>query len=208
MIFDHRIFAGISGLATFVAIFWASVSLKEEDLERKLINSIQVEVLATPPDRSQTAIEVALIAFGFDQNQAGTHPKFDQTLLDRGITEKMGYGQSKKVKVGPSAFDSWALLGSTLSHELEIHCLQNFIFISLADSLGLEGTTLAEREAYEWELLQGKRFGLIAEEKELIRATVDSYYPRDFRLSNRPKFQKSFASYLVKSSFSASERSR
>ncbi|MEI8026524.1 MAG: hypothetical protein WCI18_09255 [Pseudomonadota bacterium] len=208
MLFDHRIFAGFSSLALIAAVFWANAGVKKAIRNEQLTRSIEVEVNATPPELSQTSMELALIAYGFDLSLSGAHPSFDSKLSDRGITEKMGYEQGKIVKIGPSAFDSWALLGSTLSHELEIHCQQNFFLISLADSLGLYGTALAEREAYEWELKQGKRFGLIAEEQKLIRATVESYYPRDFRFSNKPKFQKSFASYLVKSSFLATDRSR
>jgi len=208
MFFDHRIFAGLLSLGLLSSVLWARSVLKGADLRQQLSNSIEVQVNATPPAKSQASIELALIAYGFDLAQSGTYPSMDMNLTDRGLTEKMGYEQSKKVKIGPSAFDTWALLGSTMSHELEIHCQQNFVFISIADALGLDGTDLAEREAYEWELKQGQRFGLLAEEKALIRATVDSYYPRDFRSSNRPKFQKSFASYLVKSSFSAADRAR
>ncbi len=208
MFFDHRVFAGISSLAFMGAMFWANTGIKNAIRDEMLTHSIEVEVNATPPEMSQTSIELALIAYGFDLSQSGAHPSFEGKLSDRGITEKMGYEQGKTVKIGPSAFDSWALLGSTLSHELEIHCQQNFFLISIADSLGLYGTSLAEREAYEWELKQGKRFGLISDEQKLIRATLESYYPRDFRFSNKPKFQKSFASYLVKSSFLAADRSR
>lgn len=208
MLFDHRILAGFSCLALMGAMFWANAGVKKAITKEQLTRSIEVEVSATPPEISQTSIELAVIAYGFDLSLSAAHPSFDSKLSDRGITEKLGYEQAKKVKVGPSAFDSWALLGSTLSHELEIHCQQNFFLISIADSLGLYGTDLAEREAYEWELKQGKRFGLISEEQKLIRATVEAYYPRDFRFSNKPKFQKSFASYLVKSSFLAADKSR
>ncbi len=208
MLFDHRIFAGLPCLALIGAMSWANTGIEKAMRNQQLARSIDVEVNAPPPAKSQASIELALIAYGFDLSQSGAHPSFDSKLGDRGVTEKMGYEQAKSVKVGPSAFDSWALLGSTLSHELEIHCQQNFFFISMADSLGLYGTDLAEREAYEWELKQGKRFGLLSDEQALIRATVESYYPRDFRFTNKPKFQKSFASYLVKSSFLAADSAR
>ena len=82
-----------------------------------------------------------------------------------------------EVTVGPAAFESWGLLGSTLAHELEVHCQQNFTYIRLLDLLGLDGTLKAEREAYQHELSNAGRFHLGEVERENIKATMDFYYP-------------------------------
>jgi hypothetical protein len=84
-----------------------------------------------------------------------------------------------KVFVGPTAFSSWGMLGSTLAHEVEVHCRQNFPLIVLKDQLGLDGTVEAEREAYEYEIQNAGRFGLDHRDQNLIAATVEYYYPRE-----------------------------
>jgi hypothetical protein len=81
------------------------------------------------------------------------------------------------VLIGPAAFDSWALLGSTLAHEILVHCQQNFFLISVMDLLHLDGTGAAERQAYEYELSHAQQFGLSEDDQELVAATVAYYYP-------------------------------
>src|SRR5690606_25474533 len=79
--------------------------------------------------------------------------------------------------IGPSAFASWALLGSTLAHEIEVHCHQNFTLIRLFDIAGWEGTENAEREAYAHELAHADRFGLTSDDRYSIAQTLQYYYP-------------------------------
>ncbi len=104
-------------------------------------------------------------------------PRLDIKLEDRGLTTLNGWGKNLEVTIGPSAFTSWAVLGSTLAHELEIHCNQNFAVIRMKDMMGLEGTSNAEREAYMHELTNSERFHLKAADQMSIQATMDYYYP-------------------------------
>ncbi|RYZ81305.1 MAG: hypothetical protein EOP04_24245 [Proteobacteria bacterium] len=98
-------------------------------------------------------------------------------LEDRGLTTLNGYGKKLEVTIGPAAFTSWAVLGSTLAHEVEIHCNQNFSLIRMKDMLGLEGTNGAEREAYMHELSNSDRFKLKEADQASIRETMEYYYP-------------------------------
>ena len=106
-------------------------------------------------------------------------PFFDPNLEDRGLTTLRGWGHKLEVSVGPAAFESWGLLGSTLAHEIEIHCNQNFTLIRAMDLVGMEGTFNAEREAYNHELKNAKRFHLSEIEQTNIKATLDFYYPSE-----------------------------
>ena len=78
---------------------------------------------------------------------------------------------------GPVAFESWALLGSTLAHEIEIHCEQSFLLIRLMDTVGFSGTLSAEREAYMHEISNRERFNLSEYEIANIRNTMNYFYP-------------------------------
>ena len=102
----------------------------------------------------------------------------DRTISERGITTKASLEKNLSVVVGPSAFKSWSLLASTLSHEIEVHCKQNFLFVRLLDSLGLHGTIAAERQAYQYEIDHSVRFGLSDSEKAAIKDTMEFYYPK------------------------------
>ena len=98
---------------------------------------------------------------------------------------------------------SWSILGSTLGHEIEIHGNQSFLKITLADSsntLRLNakrvvgqwipawkpsaresfeamGTWHAEREAYMYEVLSARRFGLTPYEQQAIKRVMKEYFP-------------------------------
>lgn len=132
--------------------------------------------LSVPPV-SQKSIDTALAMFGIKVPHNAQKPELDTTIEDRGLTSMIGWRQKLVVKIGPAAFESWALLGSTLAHELEVHCRQNFAIIRLKDLAGMNGTLNAEREAYHHELKHAVRFGLSPIERRHIEATMDYYYP-------------------------------
>jgi hypothetical protein len=131
----------------------------------------------TAPEPSQKSIELALVMFGIQVPASASHPVFDPALRDRGLTSRGAFMDKAVVTVGPAAFSSWSLLGSTLAHELEVHCQQNFLFIYMMDALGLDGTGAAERQAYAHELRNARRFGLAGADASLIADTMDYYYP-------------------------------
>ena len=95
--------------------------------------------------------------------------------------------------IGPAAFASWSLLGSTLAHELEVHCRQNFTLIRMQDLMGAQGTLKAERDAYAHELAHAERFNLSKIERMNIQATMDFYYPKENSTSS---FSAKFFSFI------------
>jgi len=199
--FSHlRIFVILLTTSIIGALAWAKYDITAQNNREKNSRSIIMQLIAPPPSIGQQALEVAVEAFHVRRDVDAPWPHFNQALDDRGLTEKRAFEYSKIVKIGPSAFESWSILGSTLAHELEIHCNQNFFLITLADYFGLQGTNLAEREAYLWEITQAKRFGLIKSEAFLIESTLNRYYPLDFTQNNRPEISRLLARYLVRAS--------
>ena len=140
-------------------------------------NQVRVEVPDTAPEWGQESVDVAMAMYGIKIPSHVEAPEFDANLEDRGVTIMNGWGQKLLVKVGPAAFESWALLGSTLAHEIEIHCEQSFLLIRLLDSVGLSGTLSAEREAYMHEITNRERFNLSEFEISNIRSTMNYFYP-------------------------------
>jgi hypothetical protein len=138
---------------------------------------VKVKPPAGEPEVSQASIDLALAMFGIDVPSTAQRPRLDPELRDRGLTVRAAFMDKAEVTVGPAAFASWGLLGSTLAHELEVHCRQNFLFISVMDGFGLDGTGEAERQAYIHELRNAKRFGLAGGDAELIADTMEYYYP-------------------------------
>ncbi len=142
--------------------------------------SVLVKPPQSTPELSQDSIDLAIVMFGIKLPPGAAYPKFERDLVDRGVTVKSNFLDYNRVVIGPAAFSSWGVLGSTLAHELEVHCEQSFFAVWLLDWLGLGGTELAERHAYLHEIKNKKRFGLKGSEVAMIAETLDFYYP-DFR---------------------------
>ncbi len=158
-------------------IFLAKKAMDQREQFAKELRSVSVVPPSTKPAMSQESIDIALALFDIKIPQTAAHPRLDSSLEDRGLTTLNGWGTKLEVTIGPAAFSSWALLGSTLAHELEVHCQQNFSVIRLKDMMGLEGTQQAEREAYLHELANSERFHLKTADQLNIKATMDYYYP-------------------------------
>ncbi len=144
----------------------------------KTISAGPVAVPEGHPVPGQEAIDQAMEIFKIAKPDDASHPVFDPELKDRGLTVKSSWLGRTQVFIGPSAFTSWGMLGSTLAHEVEVHCRQNFPVIFMRDQLGMDGTAEAEREAYRYEIQNAARFGLNGRDTNLIAATVEYYYPR------------------------------
>ncbi|NDE15432.1 hypothetical protein EBZ80_10930 [bacterium] len=143
--------------------------------------TLSAEAVAIPeghPVPGQEAIDHAMEIFKISRPDDAERPVFDPGLTDRGLTVKSSWLGKTQVYIGPSAFTSWGMLGSTLAHEVEVHCRQNFPVIFMRDQLGMNGTAEAEREAYRYEIQNAARFGLSGRDTKLIAATVEYYYPR------------------------------
>ena len=186
-IFAFRVFA-----LSLVFFSIGSIFIVRQDLElrEQFAHVLKGEETVVPPTSkppmTQESIDIAIEMFKVSIPKNATHPTLDMKLEDRGLTTLNGFGKKLEVTIGPAAFTSWAVLGSTLAHELEIHCNQNFSLIRMKDMLGLEGTNGAEREAYMHELSNSERFKLKEGDQASIRETMEYYYPvRDGALSAR-----------------------
>lgn len=171
-------------IGTILSGFWyghAAIQAEQEFYA----NMQQIAVVApdTTPIPSQESVDLAMALFGVSSM---TEVTYDPALTDRGLTTRGIWSTQTRVTVGPSSFSSWALLGSTLVHEVEVHCAQNFMMIYVMDLFGFEGTVEAERQAYLYELKQAPRLGLAAPDRQLIADTMDYFYPVD-RAKSQPQ---------------------
>lgn len=156
---------------------WAHAKSASKSEEMYAWSKAPVLAPETMPEISQESIDIAIAMFGIEVPNPMNYPTLDTALLDRGTTTRDTLSGEAIVHIGPSAFTSWGLLGSTLAHELEIHCRQNLTLITTLDLLHLDGTGMAEREGYSHELKNARRFGLSHFDRILIRETRDYYYP-------------------------------
>lgn len=167
------------------AVVFSAVGLvlqakKETTARERFVSGVKKVTVKPPktlPKPGQEAIEIALSMYGIEVPSSAMHPRYDAELKDRGLTSRAAFAQKAEVTIGPAAFASWGLLGSTLAHELEVHCQQSFLLITVMDAIGLDGTSEAERQAYIHELRQARRFSLPVEDADLIADTMEYYYP-------------------------------
>lgn len=183
-------------------LFLSAFSANSEINARAAFDKEMAKVTVVPPEGapeiSQASIDLALVMFGIVVPPGAQHPVLDPELRDRGLTARGAYSEKATVSIGPAAFASWGLLASTLGHELEVHCNQNFLFIYLMDFLRLDGTGSAEREAYIYELRNARRFGLDIKDADMIADTMEYYYPETSNgLSLLPGVRRWLARNLV-----------
>jgi hypothetical protein len=177
------------GILLLVPTFLAKIAHDRQSSFFQAGAETVVVVPKTLPPLTQESVELALELYNIAVPDNCLFPKYDDHLIDRGLTMQRGTIARSIVKVGSPAFASWALLGSTLAHELEIHCHQNMTLSHFKDKLGFDGSGELEREAYFHELKYSERFGLNKAEKWSIATTVMHFYP-----STRP--ERGFADYL------------
>ncbi len=179
--------------------------LEQQRLGEFRRGAAQVTCLAPEgaPPHSQESIDFAMELYSVRTKANYDGPEWDAHLEDRGLTTGSVLGDDKHVTVGAAALSSWGLLGSTLGHEIEVHVAQSFLEVTVRDELSTswvtvrkalgslipslrpgarelfenDGTWKAEREAYMYELHQGKRFGLTPRELASIHQVMNHYYP-------------------------------
>lgn len=104
---------------------------------------------------------------------------FNKGRKERAITMTSSRegGKGAFVILGPGAFTSWALLGSTLAHELEVHAHQDIPGAQKLTELDLPGGIYQmEIDAYHYEINQRQRFGTSDYEVEnYMRAWLKEY---------------------------------
>lgn len=181
------------------SFLWAGGKSREESAVKRSWRAQRVVAPTSRPVYSNESINIAMAMYGIDIPSNAEQPVFDPKLSDRGLTIKRAWHRNAEVKIGSAAFSSWSLLGSTLAHELEIHCRQNFFMISLLDRLGFDGTSVAERQAYKHELIMANRFGLSKADRTFIADTVHYYYPLNTKskTSMASRLNSSFESILL-----------
>ncbi len=181
MVMKYRNFliVGSFFVASFAALLSARTQIAENNQVISDLQDYPVEAPKTVPPLSQNSIDIALEMFNIKVPAGAKYPVLNPNLEDRGISSRLPWSEMITVEIGPSAFLSWSLLGSTLAHELEVHCQQNFTLINIMDALGMNGTQKAERAAYLHEISNAKRFGLDVDQQQLIRDTMDYYYAVD-----------------------------
>ena len=153
-----------------------ALNLKKLSKERITIDNSQLftSIRISPSYElhpNQQNLDFAMDIFSIDKPDHVEGPILNHQIRDRGLTFGSGLGTKRRVEIGRPAFMSWGVLGSTLGHEIEIHCKQSFLIIWLSELLQLSGTVYAEREAYEYEEQMAERFGLSESEKAQIRYT-------------------------------------
>ena len=176
-IINSILFFGLLG--SVLAVSYSAITLASHDQARAEMSSIAIQPPVFRPEQNQASIDRAIAMFGIEIPFEAHYPEFDKNIEDRGRTIRNGRDKKALVKIGPAAFESWAVLGSTLAHELEVHCKQSFFMIQLLDMLGLKGTHIAERQAYNYEIQNSKRFGLRDYEINNINETKYYFYSKD-----------------------------
>ncbi len=166
-----------------VLMGWAKWQILLEESAEAALRATPVHAPEAEPAVAQASIDLAMDLFQIQLPHNVNAPLFDPTLVDRGITSRASWYAEASVRIGPAAFSSWALLGSTLAHEIEVHGRQNFWLIGMMDAMGLDGTGMAERQAYLHELSEAERFSLSRMDRKLIADTMHFYYPEDGRRS-------------------------
>lgn len=176
-IFRIKLISIFCAVSLLVLLFWAKKELSRERHYYSSLKSVDVILPDSVPSINQASVDLAMALFSIDKYPEMLPPKLDKNLEHRGITSKQGMNDMVEVAIGPAAFTSWGLLGSTLAHEVEVHVKQSFFLIWLLDELGLDGTGIAERQAYGFELDHARRFSLGNEDKFSINDTMNFYYP-------------------------------
>lgn len=172
--------------AAVIAHGMAQSEARAKEMVRVTQPTNEALILEGRPSLDQKSIATAMEVYGIRVPTQIKGPFFDPKLEDRGLTMRRGVTSDPIVFVGPEAFSSWSMLGSTLAHEIEIHCRQNFLAIHFQNVAGMDGTTAAEREAYKYELANASRFGLTQYDQDLIRSTMSYFYPeQDTRFAQR-----------------------
>jgi hypothetical protein len=176
-----------------MCLAWAKQSFSHYQVMDSIVSQTAVD-LDMPPEMTQESIDLAMKIFAIKLPANTSHPTFDPALKDRGLTVSHPLSGDISVTIGPAAFENWALLGSTLAHEVEIHCRQPLLLVMIADFLGVDGTGIAEREAYRYELANQERFKLDSWDARAIEDTMNHFYPERSLANNLISSAKSWIS--------------
>ena len=124
-------------------------------------------------------LKIAISAYSIKIPEHIQYVKFNKDLMDRGMIIGDWSNKNAKIYIGQPAFSSWAILGSTIAHEAEVHGSQSFLAIGLLDLIFNRGIISAETVAYNYEISNSKRFGLSKKEIAEIEHTKNHHFPND-----------------------------
>lgn len=173
-----EVLLGVTAVTAVLSVAQAEHYAREDFFSRSV--EIPVEAPDTRPEPGQDALDLAIMIFNVSVPDSVATLTYDSDLTDRGKTITNLILRDVHIKIGPAAFSSWAMLGSTLAHEVEIHANQNFLLIYFMDRLGMHGTESAERLAYHYELANVRRFGHTDSELRSINDILAINYPREY----------------------------
>ena len=132
-------------------------------------SSADIDAIEGYIDTARDYEALGLRTEGSEYRQLAINKAIDVYGIETGLTTDIVYDSSLQsegefdkglVRVGPQAFRNAGYLGSTIAHEAEVHGYQYFTG-NLAMS-GTAGRALNEAEAYSYEVINAKRFGLNA----------------------------------------------
>ena len=184
-----KVLIAISGVVLLSILTYAHIQVSKPQSK---VYYTATNVTEGVPPITQASIDLALLIYNIKVPREVRGPTLDLQLIDRGLTHAFPSVGVMRVTIGPSAFTSWSVLGSTLAHEIEVHCHQNFAVILGLNLAHLEGTTAAERMAYIYEVHNAQRFGSTADEVDAIIDTMMTYYPR------KQTWSEHFRSFIIK----------
>jgi hypothetical protein len=154
-----------------------------EPIPKNVKPRLNVETPQFKPDFTMESVNYAIHKYNIQFPKHGLASlTLNEDMDDRGTTAGYSGGLQKSVQLGPNAFISWSILGSTLAHEIEVHARQNFLKIALQEMylpkfvFRCTGECACEYEAYTHELENAERFSLTAEEKIGILSIRNEFY--------------------------------
>jgi hypothetical protein len=194
----HVIFLVLITVTVVSALYWSKTQLVAEKKFFSQMNDVQMTFPTNLPEISQDSLDYVVSAYGIKLAPGVSKPKLDINLEDRGLTTRTSFSNEATVTIGPAAFSDWSVLASTVAHEAEVHGVQSFFMIWVLDQLGLDGTGMAERQAYRYEVLNSDRFGLSASESFMIADTMNYYYPQKSGLDFKTKITRNMKFWFAK----------
>lgn|SRR5262249_4643219 len=135
------------------------------------------ELLLRSARLKQAAIGWAIAIFKIDARRVRSRVRYASRRDREGATYVDSYG-IVRVEIGDDAFGSAGRLGSRIAHEVEVHVNRHIAQGTYRPPTDERGTLLQELEAHDYELASKDRFGLSAEELELLAQRRESYYRR------------------------------
>ncbi len=128
----------------------------------------------------QAAIQRAIDAYAIDVSKIGCGVSYSPhgDMREREAATFLDQDGTVRVEIGDLAFGSAAELGSTIGHEVEVHVNRQIakgVHYPMSDE---QGWLIQELEAYDYELANKDRYGLSADEVNVLKTRRAIFYRR------------------------------